>query len=58
MIADEYGYKPKTFKSHISKNPNLKDEIKRGLQPPKQHKKIYEELGYPPGVNKSDYDNV
>ena len=58
MIADEFGFKQKTFKSHISKDDELKLEIKRGLQTPKKQKMIYDKWGYPPCVNKSDYDNV
>jgi hypothetical protein len=58
MIADEYGFKPKTFSRHIKKDEVLKVEIKRGLQPPIKQKTIYTRLGFPPSVNKSDYDNV
>lgn len=58
MIADEYGFKPKTFQNHIKKDDVLKEKINRGLQPPKKQKLIYETWGYPPSVNKSDYDNV
>jgi hypothetical protein len=37
----------------------LKTEINTSeVQMPKKQKLIYEEFGYPPSVNKSDYDNV
>ena len=58
MIADEYGFKPKTFKNHLKKDAVLNDVIKRGLQPPKMQKLVYDTLGYPPGVDKSDYEKV
>ena len=58
MIADEFGYKSKTLTRHIRKDDILNAEINRGLQPPRKQKLIYDRLGYPPGVNKSDYDNV
>ncbi len=58
QIADELNYPPKTFYNHIQKNKRLKDEIYSGLQPPKKQKLIYEEFGYPPGVDKKDYDDV
>lgn len=57
-IASEYRCMPKTLNRQIRNNPRLKDEILPGLQMPRKQKLIYEELGYPPGVNKSDYDNV
>lgn len=58
MIADEYGFNHKTFSSHIKKNVVLKQEIKRGLQTPVKQKLIYVQMGYPPSVNKIDYENV
>jgi hypothetical protein len=57
-IASEYRCVLKTLKRQIENNPRLKDEILPGLQMPRKQKLIYEEFGYPPGVNKSDYDNI
>ncbi len=58
QIAQEFHRSPKTLYNHIKKNERLRNEIQSGLQPPKKQKLIYEELGYPPGVNKKDYENV
>ena len=44
---------------HINKNKRLKDEIDTSIvQMPRKQKLIYEEFGYPPSVDRSDYDNV
>ena len=59
QIARELTYdNPRTFFNHVRRNPKLKDEIEPGLQPPRKQKLIYDEFGYPPGVNRSDYDDV
>lgn len=58
MIAEEYGYSPRTFNNHRKKYEILRENIKRGLQCPKAQKMFYETLGYPPSVDKSDYENV
>ena len=58
QIAAEYGFILRTFYNHIKRHEVLRVNIKRGLQPPICQKLIYETLGYPPSVNKSDYDNV
>lgn len=58
MIAGEFTLKQKTFKNHINKDEVLKVQIKRGLQTQKKQKLFYERWGYPPGVNKADYENV
>ena len=57
-IADELGYTPRTLRNHIKKDELLSVEIKSGAQPLKKQKLIYEKLGYPPEVNKTDYENV
>lgn len=57
-IADELGFTPRTFKNHINRDEELCAKIKRGLQCMKAQKMLYDKFGYPPGVNKSDYDNV
>jgi hypothetical protein len=58
IMANEYKCTPKTLKTHIKKDEELNKEIKSGLLPSKAQKKIYEKFGYPPSVNKSDYENV
>jgi hypothetical protein len=58
QIAMEFNFIPRTFYNHIQRHEILRANIQRGLQPPKLQKLIYDTLGYPPGVNKSDYDNV
>jgi hypothetical protein len=58
QIAREFTYNPKTFFNKIRRHPTLSLEIESGLQPPRKQKLLYDEFGYPPGVNKSDYDNV
>jgi hypothetical protein len=58
-IASEFTCTPKMLSEHINKNSRLKDEIDTSIvQMPKKQKLIYEEFGYPPSVDKSDYDNV
>ena len=58
QIAAEYNFLIRTFHNHIKKHEVLRVNIKRGIQTPKFQKLIYETLGYPPCVKKSDYDNV
>jgi hypothetical protein len=58
QIASEYTTTPKTLSSHIKKHEVLRAEIQSGLQLPKQQKLIYDTFGYPPGVNKKDYEQV
>lgn len=58
MIAAGFRFTQKTFRNHINKDEVLKDIIKRGLQNPKQQKLFYERWGYPPDVNKADYENI
>jgi hypothetical protein len=58
QMAAEFTLQPKTFYNHIQKHECLKTEIKQGLQLPKQQKLIYDKFGYPPSVNKNDYENI
>jgi hypothetical protein len=58
QIAKEFGVEQKTISAHIDKYEDLKEEIKPGLQFPLHQKKIYDKLGYPPCVNKKDYEHV
>jgi hypothetical protein len=58
QIAQELTYIPKTFFNKIKRHPKLSQEIESGLQPPRKQKLIYEEFGYPQGVNKRDYDDI
>ena len=58
-MASEFTCTPKMLSEHIHKNARLKDEIDTTIvQMPRKQKLIYEEFGYPPGVDKSDYDDV
>ncbi len=58
QIANAFEAPHKTFRNHIKSDEFLKPRIKKGLQMPLQQKWIYTSFGYPPGVNKSDYDGV
>ena len=58
QIADEFDAPHKTFRNHIKSDEFLKANIKKGFQMPLQQKWIYTRFGYPPDVNKSDYDGV
>lgn len=58
-IASEFNCSAKTLSKHIKESENLKTKINtRVLQMPRKQKLIYEEFGYPPSVNKSDYDDI
>ena len=57
-MASEFGFTPKTLTRHIRREDRLKDEIKPGIQTPRKQKLIYDVLGYPPGVNRKDYEFV
>ncbi len=58
QIADEFDAPHKTFRNHIKSDEFLGTRIKKGLQMLLQQKWIYDTFGYPPGVNKADYDGV
>jgi hypothetical protein len=55
QIAGEYKITPKTLISGLEKQGILLPPCSLSL---KLQKLIYDTLGYPPGINKSDYDNV
>ena len=57
-VADELGFSTRTLRSHINKDDKLKDEIPRGAQSLKSQKLLYNKFGYPPEVNRADYENV
>ena len=58
-MASEFNCTQKTLCKHIKKNEHLKSEIiTSDLQMPRKQKLIYEEFGYSPSVNKSDYENI
>jgi hypothetical protein len=58
QIAGEYRFTTRTLTNHIKKHETLSGQIKRGLQLPRFQKMIYETFGYPPDVNKKDYEDV
>jgi hypothetical protein len=56
QIAGEYGFR--SVKTLRTKLLMLEIKLPPGLICPKWQKVIYEALGYPPGVLKSDYQEV
>jgi hypothetical protein len=58
QMASEFSITAKTLSNHIKKDETLKEEIKSGLQMPRHQKLIYDKFGYPPQVDKKDYENV
>ena len=55
QIAGEYGFCEQTLRRKLRLH-SIK--LPRGLVTPKWQKVIYEALGYPPGVSKTDYEHV
>lgn len=55
QIAQEYGVTPKTLKSWLEK---LAVQLPCCSLTPLLQKRIYEALGYPDSVKKTDYDPV
>jgi hypothetical protein len=54
-IVAEYGWDRKTLYNRLRK---CDLHIGRGMLSPAQQKGIYECLGYPPGVEEKDYEEV
>jgi len=55
QISDEYGWSVQTLRARLKDN---KIDLPKGLVSPLWLKKIYEALGYPPGVLKREYIEV
>ena len=54
-IAGEYGMGEKTLRRMLKEKNIL---YRRGLNLKPEQKRIYEELGYPKGVDKNDYKDM
>ena len=54
-ISIEYGFSVNVLKRKM-KHEGIK--LPRGLITPQHQKQIYDALGYPQGINRTDYENL